>query len=143
MKPNKIYRTICGVAMAVTGLFYAIQIVNAVNFKTFEDYGIQETFSAKSSVSGSTFAVVGIPLSYAVLSKGGQTVYTVHFTTGVSSSQTFQDHPSSSVYAIDGQGVNDTFRGIVYNPYVLIESQDANTTFYISISYFKPRGNGL
>ena len=127
--------TIFGLILAAASL--GLMSASAETFKTLEDSGVEMIYSAR--VSDISFhSITGIGISWSVKSVGGTLDFHIKHSTIAGSS--VEVNRSSTVYALSGESVKDSFTGIVANPVLLIERIDQpSCTGYIEIKYLKRR----
>lgn len=126
-----------GMLAAVAAI--VVMPVAAITLTTFEDWGVQTFYHAKTSVTG-TFQMTGVPLRIHLKAEGGS----ADFTVGVSSGQAaeYAVQTSSTIYLLQGSShaFVSEYRGLAVNPIITISRIDTpGTTVYMTIDYMKPR----
>lgn len=128
-------KTICLLLLMLA----AATVARALEPKTFEQFGVQQTYSARVSAT-STHTVSGLMTSWSVLTVGGGGAFHLIHATGTGTG--FTSQISSTIYVTAGIAIFDMPKGLVVNPQLSLDALDAATTAYIDISYLAPRERG-
>lgn len=107
---------------------------------TVEGSGVQNLYSARTS-SVSSHTASGWMLGWNVTAIGGTADFQIKHSTVAGGD--LNVNASSTIYVLSGQSVNDSARGMVRNPLILITRIDADTTVYIDIAILGERGDGI
>jgi hypothetical protein len=115
----------------------------AIDFKNFEQYGVEQLYSARTSAT-SSHTVSGFMTGWSLKAVGGTADFEIkHSTSGGNLSVSSMTVVSSTVYLLNGEAIRQDTSGMVRNPLIHIKRIDTpGTTVYIDITYLAPRAPG-